>query len=135
MTVTLRAEQWQEGPPSCPACDAREMGQIYKPPALAGSPARRAADIALDIAEKDYKVADISVDHGQGAGTKVRYRGSDVPPSTWGTTFDALQTAVAVGRQTRQQYGSGLDVLQANLRSGAQPDLIELSKKRSTRVF
>lgn len=134
MTVTLRGDQWQEGPPSCPACDAREMGQIYRPPAINGSPARRAADMALDIAEKDYKVADISVDHGDGAGTKVRYRG-EAGPSTWGTSFEALQTAITVGRQTRLQHGSGLDMLQANLRSGAQPDLIELSKKRSTRVW
>jgi hypothetical protein len=45
-----------------------------------------------------------------------------------------LEAAVTEGRQTRLKYGSGLDVLQAHLKSGAQPDLIELSKRRSPRV-
>lgn len=136
LEVILRADQWQDGPPTCPVCVSRETQQIFKPPALGGSPARRAADMALEIAEKDYGVADISVDRGEGVAPKVRYRSSDAPPSSWGTSFDALQSAVAIGRQTRQQYGgSGLDILQANLKSGVQPDLIELSKKRSTRVF
>jgi hypothetical protein len=54
--------------------------------------------------------------------------------SLWGIAREALEAAVAGGRQTRLKYGSGLDVLQANLKSGAQPDLIELSKRRSPRV-
>jgi hypothetical protein len=54
--------------------------------------------------------------------------------SWWGIAREVLEAAVAGGRQTRLKYGSGLDVLQANLKSGAQPDLIELSKRRSPRV-
>jgi hypothetical protein len=59
--------------------------------------------------------------------------------SSWSIAREALElgemfeAAVASGRQTRLKYGSGLDVLQANLKSGAQPDLIELSKRKSPR--
>ena len=138
ITVELRGDQWQEGPPSCPACDAREMGQIFRPPAITGSTARRAADVALDIAEKDYRVADISDARGErGSVPKVRYR-DPAPPnaSTWGTSFNALQQAMAIGRQTRlESGGNGLDILQANLKSGAQVDLIEASKKRSMKIW
>jgi hypothetical protein len=53
--------------------------------------------------------------------------------SWWGIAREVLEAAVAGGRKTRLKYGSGLDVLQDNLKSGAQPDLIELSKRRSPR--
>jgi hypothetical protein len=53
----------------------------------------------------------------------------------WGFASEALEAAVAIGRQSRLTYGSGLDVLHDNLTSGAQPDLIELSKRRSPRVW
>jgi hypothetical protein len=46
-----------------------------------------------------------------------------------------LEGAIAAGRQMRVKHGSGLDVLQANLKSGAQKDLIEISKQRSVKVW
>ena len=61
---------------------------------------------------------------------------AEIPPMvTWGTSPEVLEKGIALGRQTRQRYGSGLDVLQKNLKSGAQVDLIEASKKRSMRVW
>ena len=48
----------------------------------------------------------------------------------WVNLSEALEAAAGGERQTP----SGLDVLQANLNSGAQPDLIELSKRRAARV-
>jgi hypothetical protein len=42
---------------------------------------------------------------------------------------------MAAGRQTRLKHGSGLDILQANLKSGVEPDLIEVSKRRAMRVW
>ena len=42
--------------------------------------------------------------------------------------------AIAAGRANRLRYGSGLDVLQHNLKTGVQPDLIELSKRRSIKL-
>jgi hypothetical protein len=35
----------------------------------------------------------------------------------------------------RLKYGSGLDVLQHNIKTGAEPDLVEISKRRAMRVF
>jgi hypothetical protein len=53
--------------------------------------------------------------------------------SSWGITREALEAVVASGRQTRLNYGSWLDVLQASLKNGTLPDLIELSKRRCSR--
>jgi hypothetical protein len=50
--------------------------------------------------------------------------------SSWVDLREALEAAAAGEGQTP----SGLDVLQANLKGGAQPDLIELSKRRSPRA-
>jgi hypothetical protein len=47
----------------------------------------------------------------------------------------ALEGAIAAGRQMRLRHGSGLDVLQANLKSGVQKDLIEVSKQRSVKIW
>jgi hypothetical protein len=135
MTVELRADQWDQPAPECPRCASDPMGQEFSPPAIGGSPQRRAADLALDIAEKDYGVADIQ---GQKEGPpKVRYR--DVTQqqggSSWGATTEMLQTAIALGRENRVRHGSGLELLQTSLRNGTQVDLIEASKKRSMRVW
>lgn len=54
--------------------------------------------------------------------------------SSWGIPREVLEAAVVAGRQTRLNYGSGLNDLQDNLKSGAQPDLIELSKRKSPRI-
>lgn len=135
MTVELRAEQWDQGPPDCPVC-AQITAQAFKPPAIGGSARSRAVDLALDIAEKDYGVADIQADGREGGKPKVRYKDDMAnPPSTWGAQSAALAQAVALGRENRLRYGSGLDVLQQNLKSGVQPDLIEQSKRRSPRIW
>jgi hypothetical protein len=42
---------------------------------------------------------------------------------------------MALGRQTRREHGDGLDVLQHSLKTGAQPDLIAISKRRSMKVW
>ena len=55
--------------------------------------------------------------------------------SPWGIAREALEAAIASGRQTSLKYGSGLNVRLDNLKSGAAPDLIELSKRRAARVW
>ena len=138
--VTLTADQWDDPAPSCPECDRREMQQQFRPVAIVGSPASKARALTEDIIGNDYQVADIQSEHRKEGVPKVRYKDapanpSSVAPSTWGVAEEALNTAIALGRQTRLRYGNGLDVLQANLKSGAQPDLIEASKRRSPRVW
>jgi hypothetical protein len=138
LEVTLRADQWQEPAPVCPVCEAHEMDQEFRPVAIGGSHRAKAVAIAEDIIDKDYGVADFKAEGREGGRAKVRYKDATVSnPSNWITVDGNAQfaTAAALGRQTRQQFGDGLDVLQANLRSGAQPDLIEVSKRRSMKVW
>ena len=52
LDVTLTAEQWEHPAPSCPMCDAREMGQEFRPPAIGGSVRSQATRIAEDIIAK-----------------------------------------------------------------------------------
>ena len=127
MTVELRSDQWNEPPPICPVCDQQQMGQHFKPPAIGGSHRARATDLALDIAEKDYGVADIK-GNKEGPPT-VRYKDTGPSTSSWGVHSEALSQAVALGRQTRLQHGSSLDVIKA------MPDPIEASKRRSARIW
>lgn len=144
MEVTLTADEWDAPPPDCPRC-SNETHQEFKPVAIGGSNFARAARLAEDIASNDYQVADMQVTaKGQGDTPKVRYkdaRPEGIAPSVWGQgdgrgfNQEFLESAAAIGRQARlANGGSGLDVLHANLRSGAEPDLIELSKRRSIRV-
>jgi predicted ribonuclease YlaK len=139
-TVTeqqLTSEQWDDPPPECQRCAAR-MQQEFRPVAIGGSVSTRARDTALEIAAQDYHVADIDHEHRREGTPKVRYKDANINPaqrSSWTAAQATLEAAIAAGRQSRIQYGSGLDVLQANLKSGAQPDLIEISKKRSARVW
>ena len=122
--------------PVCSPQCAERTQQEFKPIAITGSPRARAVAIAEDIAEKDYGVADMKVEGREGEKPKVRYKDNQsFAPSTWGTDKTAIDRALNAGRQTRLQFGNGLDVLQANLKSGAQPDLIALSKKRATRIW
>jgi hypothetical protein len=136
MEQTLSSDQWNCPPPSCEACDQR-MHQEFKPPAIGGSIGGKARAIAEDIIANDYQVADIQFGNRQGGTSKVRYK--DQSPSqlasSWGTVNNALETAVAIGRETRQKYGNGLDILQRNLATGAQPDLIEASKRKAIKVW
>jgi hypothetical protein len=137
MQVTLAAADWEAGPPSCPACDAREMQQEFKPFGIGGSVRSKAVAIAEDIVANDYQVADIQAEGRQGGTAKVRYKDqvSQLDQSTWTAARATIEAAVANGRQSRLKYGSGLDVLHSALKSGAQPDLIAESKKRAIRVW
>ena len=128
MIVELRSDQWDQAPPSCPRC-AEPTYQEFVPPAIGGSHRAKAVDLALNIAEKDYGVADLQT-QGPGNGPpKVRYKDQSSTPSTWGAPQAALAQALAAGRQTREQHGSSLDIIKT------MPDLIELSKRRSGRVW
>jgi len=133
LEVELRADQWDQEPPECPHCTDAVMGQAFKPPAITGSHIRRATDLAYDIAEKDYGVADMTPN--KGGPPTVRYKDAAPPAgaSTWSANTAALEQAVALGRENRLRFGSGLEALQTSLKNGTQPDLIEMSKKRSIR--
>jgi hypothetical protein len=137
MDVTLSMDQVDDPPPPCPACAQRAMRQEFRPVALGGSVTTRAHAIAEDIATNDYHVSDMSVGRKMGDVTKTRYKdtSSTVPASTWSAAQDVLQGAISAGRQSRLKYGSGLDVLQANIKSGVQPDLIENSKRRMIKLW
>lgn len=137
MEVVLSSDQWDDPPPDCPACEQRAMRQEFKPVAIGGSVHSRAAAIAEDIAANDYGVADMS-SRGEGEATKHRYKDqtSGIPASTWQAGGAALlEQAASIGRETRLRHGNGLDVLQNALKSGAQPDLIEASKRRAIKVW
>ena len=135
LEVTLSAEQWDDPPPDCPNC-AQVTQQDFRPFAIGGSVAGKANKLTEDIIENDYKVANIHRDRHEGAAPKTRYK--DANPQTdssWGIANEALQAAVSAGRETRMRYGSGLDILQQNLKSGVEPDLIAASKRRSPRIW
>jgi len=136
LEMTLSADDWNAPPPPCPQCEARSMNQDFRPIAIGGSPSARAHAIAEDIADRDYHVADMQRDK-QALTPAVRYKDqpSNLLPSTWQAANATLEAAIASGRQTRLQHGSGLDVLQANLKSGVEPDLIAISKKRAMKVW
>ena len=136
LEVTLASEDWDAEPPDCPQCAGREMRQEFKPPAIVGSPRARATALVEDIAANDYHVADMKRDKHAATPT-VRYKDEISSPSasTWQANTEVLQQAMMTGRAMRLKHGTGLDVLQANLKSGVEPDLIELSKKRAMKVW
>lgn len=136
--VTLSMEQCDDPAPECPACAARAMQQQFRPVAITGSPSARAHAIAEDIAANDYHVADMQREHRQEGTPKVRYKDASPSalPSSWsGTSQATLEAAIASGRQVRLQHGSGLDILQANIKNGVERDLIADSKRRALRVW
>ena len=137
MDVVLSSDDWDAPPPDCPACEAREMRQEFKPVAITGSIRSRAVALAEDIAAKDYNVADMKVEGKEGGKPKVRYKDqtAEIARSMWQNPQGVLEQAIAIGRQTRLQHGTGLDVLQNALKTGAQPDLIAESKKRAIKVW
>ena len=142
MEVTLTMEQCDAPPPSCPRCNAYDlrqpMHQEFKPIAITGSHSARANAIAEDIAAKDYHVAELDREKRLEGLPKVRYKDQSVniPQSTWGNIpHGTLEAAVAAGRQMRLEFGSGLDVLQTNIKNGTEPDLIANSKKMAMRVW
>jgi len=127
--VELRADQWDQGPPECPRCSDTVMGQEFKPPSIGGSAMARAAKMAETIAAEDYNVADFQAGKREGDVAKVRYRDQSAPAASWGAPADALAQALAVGRETRLQHGSGLDIIKT------MPDLIAASKRRSAKIW
>jgi DNA-directed RNA polymerase subunit RPC12/RpoP len=140
--VTLTMEQVDDPPPECPHCAARAMRQEFKPIAIGGSTVGKAVKLAETIAAEDYGVADMQHDTRHGGRPKVRYKDQgntmqQAQVSTWGVPGNALETAMAIGRQTRMANGgySGVDTLQRMLKDGTQADLIEVSKQRSMRVW
>lgn len=140
MEVTLTAEEWDSPPPSCVMCDAREMNQEFQPPALGGSVRMRAAKITEDILANDYNVANYTPDGREGGVGKTVYK--DQTSALLGGSWQQaghkaiLEQAISIGKQNKSQFGAdGLDILKRNLASGAQPDLIEASKRRAIKVW
>lgn len=136
LEVTLRFDQWDDPPPPCPKCST-QLDIDFRPIALGGSNRARAAKLAESIAEQDYGVADFKSDGRVGGRTKHRLRDqTKSSPVAWGATQEIIATAAALGRETRLKHGGdGLDMLQRALKDGSQPDLIELSKKRSMKIW
>lgn len=137
INVVLSAQEWDAPPPSCEACDAREMQQEFRPPAIGGSHMSRAAAITESIIANDYGVSNIAFD-GKGGQNKVTYKdqGAPVSAASWQASRQMLEQAISIGRGNRREFGlDGLDILKRNLASGTQPDLIEQSKRRSIKVW
>lgn len=108
------------------------------PFSITGGNSARAHAIAEEIVTTDYHAADFNREWRREGTPSVRYKDEASPAtaSNWSGVHSALEQAVAIGRQTRQRYGgTGLDILKANLASGAEPDLIANSKKRSIKVW
>lgn len=141
--VVLSPDDWNAPAPSCEACDSRSMNQEFKPPAIGGSMRMKAAAIAEDIMANDYNVANFQSDRREGGTPKVRYKDqtSAIAPAAWANAQAQLAQAIDLGKAHRQHryekgpQGNGLDVLQAALRTGDQPDLIAASRKKAIRVW
>jgi len=138
MDVVLNADEWDKPPPSCEACDARAMRQEFRPPAIGGSMAGRAAKITEDILTNDYGVSNFNSDKRIGGVPKVQYKDQgNVLPSAFQLDQhrSILETAINIGKGNRKQFGpDGLDLLRQGLANGTTPDLIEVSKRRSIKV-
>lgn len=139
LEVVLTLAEADAEPPDCPHCNMIvPMQQEFKPFAIGGSIKAKAADLAQTIAHEDYHVADIQVDHRPESVPKVRFKdqGTPFPRSNWGASGDALEQALAFGREARRAMGgSGVDILKHGLETGAVPDLIEASKKRAMKIW
>jgi hypothetical protein len=140
MEVTLTAEEWEKPPPSCEACDRREMNQEFKPFGIGGSVRSKAQAITENIIANDYGVANFQSERRQGGTPKVRYKDqtASVLPSDWQKAGHTamLETAINIGKQNRRQFGmDGLDMLKRGIASGAQTDLIEASKRKAIKVW
>lgn len=138
--IELTMAEADAEPPDCPHCQGISR-QEFQPVAIAGVMAQHreaAVQMAVKVAKEDYGVEDMTIRKGELP--KVRYRdkpgASDLGSSSWvGPNRDMLQAGLREGRAVREQFGSGLDVLQGNLQRGSQPDLIELSKRKSMKVW
>lgn len=140
MDVVLSMDQVDDPPPDCPRCAAMTH-QEFKPVALGGSAMSRAAKLAEDIIENDYKAANVHFGNREGDQNKVTYKDQspNLPPAAFESAKAKAQEYIAagaaIGSQTRKKYGDGLDVLKSTLKDGTQPDLIEVSKARSIKVW
>ena len=90
--------------------------------------------LAEDIAERDYHVSDmtgVASTTREGDRQKVRYKdqGPKTNSAAWTDGREAIEAAIATGRDTRLKYGSSLDAIKE------MPDLIEISKRRSARIW
>ena len=135
--VTLTMDQCDAPEPECPACKVRTQQQ-FKPFGITGSNSARAHSIAEEIITTDYHAADFQREWRREGTPSVRYNDQNArtEASNWSGVHAALEQAVAIGRQTRSMHGgTGLDILKANLASGAEPDLIANSKRKSIRVW
>lgn len=139
MTVVLDADQWDEPAPECPRCAQAQMGQDFRPVAIGGSVRSKAEKITEDILENDYHVSNIHRDHRDGAIPKAEFKGPQATGAAnrahWSMSREVLETAAAMGRQSRIKHGTGLDILQHNLKTGAEPDLIAISKRRAMKIY
>jgi len=135
MEVELTLAQADVPAPMCPACETRTQ-QDFKPPGIIGHTAySKAQKITEDIIANDYHVGDINRSPSR---SHLHYKDQGPPQSTastWSASREMLQGAAAAGKQIRERFGSGLDVLQSNLKSGAQVDLIEASKRKAIRIW
>lgn len=112
------------------------MNQEFRPIAIGGSNTSRAHAVTEDILSNDYHVADMQRDkHASTPAVRYKDQTSTIPASTWQAANATLQQAISIGRETRLRHGNGLDVLQANLASGVEPDLIAASKRRAIKVW
>jgi hypothetical protein len=133
--VTLRGDQWNDPAPDCPRCSAADpMQQEFKAPGIIGGNRARAVALAEDIATNDYGVADMQMQRQEGSTPKVRYkddtRAKTSGVSGWGgVNPEALEAAIAMGRATRLEHGSALDIIKT------MPDYIANSKKLSVKVW
>lgn len=129
--LVLTMDEVDQIEPVCPKCEVRTQ-QEFKPFGIGGSVSAKAHDIAESIITSDYHAADFQREHRREGTPAVRYKDEKTLPTAthWAKHNAALAEAVAIGRQTRLRYGSGLDVLQANIKSGAEPDLIANSKRQ-----
>lgn len=138
--VVLSQDEWDAPAPWCPMCAERNMRQEFKAPAIGGSHRAKAVALAEEIAEQDYGVADMKIEGKEGVRNKVRYKDDKRLPTDmkaeWKGNQEMLESAVALGKEQRlRNGGSGLDVLQSSLKTGDLPDLIEISKRRSMKVW
>lgn len=143
--VTLSADQWDSPPPPCPTCLSMTK-QEFKAPGIIGSHRAKAIELANKIAAEDYGVADLQPDNREGGRTKHRYKDQRDPAamSAVGKAASAmmaaqnatLEQAIAVGRQTRAQFGGdGIDIIKNNLADGTWPDVLQASKARSMKIW
>jgi len=134
--VTLTAEQVDDPLPACPFCNNATF-QEFKPVAIRGKESKlESSEAVVENEMKERGITDITFRTKENLPPKVRYK-TDKAQSNWmQPTGDMVAQAAQLGRADRQKFGAdGLEILQNNLRSGKQVDLVEASKRRADRVW